>query len=52
LSIFFAVERNCQLDYDTASDRFAPEGIGSGCSYASHMIVAAKDYVLAAYGKR
>jgi hypothetical protein len=41
-----------QFNYDTASESFAPEGTGSDCGYACHTIVAKKDYVFTAYGKR
>jgi hypothetical protein len=41
-----------QFNYDTASDTFTPDGSGSDCGYACHTIVASKDYVFTAYGKR
>jgi hypothetical protein len=41
-----------QFNYDTASDTFTPLGTGADCGYACHTIVAAKDYVFTAYGKR
>src|SRR5216683_2844088 len=41
-----------QFNYDAASDTFTPEGSGSNCGYACHTIVAAKDYIFTAYGKR
>jgi hypothetical protein len=41
-----------QFNYDTASDTFAPDGTGTNCGYACHTIVASKDYVFTAYGKR
>jgi Cytochrome P460 len=41
-----------QFNHDTASDIFTPEGSGSNCGYSCHTIVAAKDYVFTAYGKR
>ncbi len=41
-----------QFNYDAATDAFAPEGTGANCGYACHTIVAAKDYVFTAYGKR
>jgi len=41
-----------QFNYDTASDTFTPEGTGSDCGFACHTIVAKKDYVFTAYGKR
>jgi hypothetical protein len=41
-----------QFNYDPASDTFSPEGSGTNCGYACHTIVAAKDYIFTAYGKR
>ena len=41
-----------QFNYDAASDAFKPEGTGADCGYACHTIVAKKDYVFTAYGKR
>ena len=41
-----------QFNYDAASDTFKPEGTGSDCGFACHTIVAKKDYVFTAYGKR
>ena len=41
-----------QFNYDSASDTFSPLGTGSDCGYACHTIVAKKDYVFTAYGKR
>jgi hypothetical protein len=41
-----------QFNHDTASDTFTPNGSGANCGYACHTIVAAKDYVFTAYGKR
>ena len=41
-----------QFNYDAATDTFTPLGTGSGCGYACHTIVKAKDYVFTAYGKR
>jgi hypothetical protein len=41
-----------QFDYDGASDTFKPEGTGADCGYSCHTIVAKKDYVFTAYGKR
>ncbi len=41
-----------QFNYNTASDTFTPEGSGSNCGYSCHTIVAAKDYIFTAYGKR
>lgn len=41
-----------QFNYETASDTFKPDGTGADCGYACHTIVASKDYVFTAYGKR
>ena len=41
-----------QFNYDATSDTFKPEGKGYDCGYACHTIVAQKDYVFTAYGKR
>jgi hypothetical protein len=41
-----------QFNYDPASDTFKPFETGSGCGFSCHTIVAAKDYVFTAYGKR
>ena len=41
-----------QFNYDAASDTFTPDGSGANCGYTCHTIVAAKDYVFTAYGKR
>ncbi len=41
-----------QFNYDPASDTFRPDGSGANCGYACHTIVAAKDYIFTAYGKR
>jgi hypothetical protein len=41
-----------QFNYDTASDTFTPFETGSDCGHACHTIVAAKDYVFTAYGRR
>jgi hypothetical protein len=41
-----------QFNYDAASDTFTPDGSGGNCGYTCHTIVAAKDYVFTAYGKR
>ena len=41
-----------EFDYDAASDTFKPLGTGADCGYACHTIVAKKDYVFTAYGKR
>ena len=42
---------------DTGTDRyyrdaFTPDGSGSNCGHECHTIVAGKDYVFTAYGKR
>jgi len=41
-----------QLNYDAASDNFTPLGTGSGCGFACHTKVAAKDYVFTQFPKR
>jgi hypothetical protein len=41
-----------QFNYDAASDTFKPEGTGADCGHTCHTIVAKKDYVFTAYGKR
>ena len=41
-----------QFDYDTTSDTFKPSVSGTDCGHACHTIVAAKDHVFTAYGKR
>jgi hypothetical protein len=41
-----------EFDYDAASDSLKPLGSDAKCGYACHTIVAAKDYVFTAYGKR
>jgi hypothetical protein len=41
-----------QFNYDSASDRFAPQGDGAACGFSCHTIVKAKDYVFTAYPKR
>jgi Cytochrome P460 len=41
-----------QFNYDPASDTFTPDGSDANCGYACHTIVAAKDYIFTAYGKR
>ena len=41
-----------QFNYDAAADAFTPLGTGANCGYACHTIVAEKDYVFTAYGKR
>ena len=41
-----------QFDYDAALGTFKPLGSGAACGAACHKIVAAKDSVFTAYGKR
>jgi hypothetical protein len=41
-----------EFDYDVASDTFKPLGTGTDCGYTCHTIVAKKDYVFTAYGRR
>jgi hypothetical protein len=41
-----------QFNYDPASDTFTPDGSDASCGHACHTIVAAKDYIFTAYGKR
>jgi hypothetical protein len=41
-----------QFNYDVAADKFTPDGTGADCGFACHTIVAKKDYVFTAYGKR
>lgn len=41
-----------QFNYVPESDTFTPLGSGTNCGHACHTIVAAKDYVFTAYGKR
>jgi hypothetical protein len=41
-----------EFDYDVASDTFKPLGTGAACGYACHTIVAKKDFVFTAYGRR
>jgi hypothetical protein len=49
-----------QFEYEAASDTFRPgtladkppQGNDAKCGYACHTVVAAKDYVFTAYGKR
>ena len=40
------------FDYDASSDTFTPRGTGVKCGLACHTIVAKKDFVFTAYGKR
>ena len=41
-----------QFNYDNASNTFTPFETGVDCGHACHTIVAAKDYVFTAYGRR
>src|SRR3954469_18665932 len=41
-----------QFNYDPASGTFTPDGSDANCGHACHTIVAAKDYIFTAYGKR
>ena len=41
-----------QFNYATESDTFTPMGSGANCGFGCHTIVAKKDYVFTAYGKR
>jgi Cytochrome P460 len=49
-----------EFEYHAASDRFRrgtladqpPQGNDAKCGFASHTVVAKKDYVFTAYGKR
>ena len=41
------------FDYNSASDRFAPDPTGTvSCGFACHTMVAKKDYIFTAYGTR
>lgn len=40
------------FNYDTKSGTFSPDGKGSGCGFACHTRVKAKDYVFTEFGKR
>jgi hypothetical protein len=41
------------FDYDPATDSFSPNKTGTvNCGFACHTIVAKKDYIFTAYGKR
>ena len=40
------------FNYDTKSAAFSPDGKGSGCGFACHSRVKAKDYVFTEFGKR
>jgi hypothetical protein len=41
-----------KFDYAGASDRFQPSGTGSGCGYACHTAVKARDFVFTGYPRR
>ena len=41
-----------QFDYDNATSTFKPNGTGVDCGFTCYTIVAKKDYVFTAYGKR
>lgn len=41
-----------EFSYDSAADKFKPDGTGTDCGFACHTIVQAKDYVFTAYGRR
>jgi hypothetical protein len=41
-----------QFAYDPASDTFKPSGNGSGCGYACHTRVKARDFVFTSYAPR
>jgi hypothetical protein len=41
-----------RFTYDASTDTYKPEGRGTGCGFACHTIVKAKDYIFTAYGKR
>jgi len=40
------------FNYDSASDKFTPEGTGAACGVGCHTIVKKKDFVFTAYQKR
>jgi hypothetical protein len=40
------------FNYDTASDRFTPDGTGVKCGFACHTRVKDKDYVFTVYGRK
>ena len=40
------------FNYEPGSDTFSPNGSGTDCGHACHSVVAAKDYMFTAYGKR
>lgn len=41
-----------QFAYDAGSNTFKPFGTGSGCGYACHTRVKARDFVFTEYGRR
>jgi hypothetical protein len=41
-----------KFTYDAASDTFKPSGTGSGCGYACHTRVKARDFVFTSYARR
>ena len=41
-----------QFTYDSAADTFKPTGTGSGCGYACHTRVKARDFVFTHYARR
>jgi hypothetical protein len=40
------------FNYDSASDKFKPEGTGATCGVGCHAIAKAKDWIFTAYQKR
>jgi hypothetical protein len=40
------------FNYDSASDKFAPDASPSDCGFTCHLAVKAKDYVFHPYQKR
>ena len=41
-----------KFTYDAAADTFTPSGTGSGCGYACHTRVKARDFVFTSYARR
>jgi hypothetical protein len=41
-----------KFTYDAAADTFKPSGTGSGCGYACHTRVKARDFVFTSYARR
>lgn len=41
-----------KFTYDAPSDTFKPSGTGTGCGYACHTRVKARDYVFTSYARR